>query len=270
MIFDLETHLIDLVNTLKKDIPKDADGMAKSGFWRTFNFKNNSGNFAQALYWMFDDLYAGKLLGFVKPGVEFDEEEWQCYTSLGSGPLTEEGRFEEIPSWVEGLTQLAKIAEMYPLLEACVTPKCMGYLENCLRLAWAIIRQSDAHDEGVFVRHVKAINHLCHQALMDAMSPEVAVTLCEAEQQEVQVTPSERVQEMLEKCLKILGPRPKSGKRSGTYTIDGVSGKTMDEVFEHVINSVKWLSGGKWKPSGLRKRFYTWESKQLKQKKKRK
>lgn len=288
MIFDLETHLRDLLNTLEKDIPKDADGTCQKGFWTQFNFESRGWNVARSLYWKFDDLYVGKLLGYVEPNVVVNEKDWHedSYNSLCAGWLIDQEGFEPISSWEDCQRYLDKIVEMYPLLEERVTSTCIDLLENCLRLAWAIIRCGNDHNEILFGQQLKEVSRLCDQALTNSLLPEELQAKVEKLAPQVVIEKpkpssgknwSKDQVFYFEQCYRIFqtsSRRNRKGHRLGPFSVCDEDGRVIETipagqgavkaVFAYVEENIRTLSKGAVLTIGksVKKQYYDWEKEQ--------
>ena len=259
MVYDVEKEFNTLLHKIKADIPKDENGDYPNGFFEYYNTSVNTPDecdLAESLYNQLNFYYADVILTKTKQPISPEDER------LGGDLLAFKFPQFAIPLAEECFNTLHEIHSMWTHLEKRVEPRLLDILEACLRYAWAIVGTTDncyiINEENVFLfeKHLKAIYRSGLYAF-DAF--------------EMKSRPAPQVvkeasgvdEEMFKKCLEILGPRPKSGKRLGTYTIDGVGGKTMDDVIEHVIK----LFGANCEPGGFKRRFYKWEKELLEQKK---
>lgn len=171
MIFDLETHLKDLFNTLKNEVPRDADGMPNSEFWTYFNVKVKHTNLVEELLWELDKEYAIEL----KSGM--DEDEVEHLLGCGGGDLIAcyPALFKPLEDWVDCFGEFRKLSALYPILTANLLPKELAALERCLRLAWANFLVTATPNIVRFTERIRTIGQLCNRALMALFLPDEGV-----------------------------------------------------------------------------------------------
>lgn len=188
-MFDLETHLIDLFNTLKNEVPKDADGMPNSEFWTYFNVEVKRRDLVEELLWELDTEYAIEL----KSGM--DEDEVEHLLGYGGGDLIVyyPELFKPLEDWVECFCEFRKLSDLYPILTANLLPKELAALERCLRLAWANFLVTATPNIVRFKERIRTIGQLCNRALMALFLPdEVVAEALPAPTPQGEVTPQKK------------------------------------------------------------------------------